>query len=121
MTVSETLLALEERLWQANREGDGRFYAEYLRDDAYAVSKYGRMDKAQAVPTISANHNPYLKSDLTEQRVIEIDADSAVVTYRVDVVALVNGNELELPSYASTVWNRVDGEWRVVFHQQTAL
>ncbi|HEY4570273.1 MAG TPA: DUF4440 domain-containing protein [Kribbella sp.] len=46
---------------------------------------------------------------------------TAIVTYRVDVTVFVEGNELEVPSYASTVWTNTSGEWRVAFHQQTAL
>jgi len=121
MTTTETLLELEERMWQANREGDGAFYGQYLREDAFAVSKYGTMDKAQAVSLVSANQNPYLKTELSDQRVIQLDEDNAIVTYRVDVTALVQGNEMQLPAYASTVWNRSGGEWRAVFFQHTAL
>src|SRR5215510_14345068 len=121
MSVTETLLALEDELWRANREGDGDFYEQYLRDDAIAVSKYGVLDKATAVPGIRANRNPYLKTDRTDERVIVVDVNTAIVTYRVDVTALVQGNELHLPSYASSVWNNSSGTWRIVFHQQTAL
>jgi hypothetical protein len=121
MSVTETLLDLEDQLWRANREGDGAFYAHWLRDDAIAVSKYGILDKATAVPGIQANQNPYLKTDRTGERVIVVDENTAIVTYRVDVTALVQGNEMKLPSYASTVWNNSSGGWRVVFHQQTAL
>ncbi|TDO49992.1 uncharacterized protein DUF4440 [Kribbella sp. VKM Ac-2527] len=121
MTITETLLELEERMWQANREGDAAFWAQYLRDDAFGVSKYGTLDKAQAVSLAAANENPYLKTELSEQRVIQLDDDNAIVTYRVDVTALVQGNEMQLPAYASTVWNRSGGEWRAVFFQHTAL
>jgi hypothetical protein len=67
MTVTETLLELEDQMWRANREGDGSFYAHWLRDDALAVSKYGIIDKAAAVPGIQANHNPYLKTPRTRR------------------------------------------------------
>lgn len=121
MTTTETLLELEERFWQANREGDGAFFSQFLRDDAFGVSKYGTLDKTQAVALATANENPYLKTELSDQRVILLDDDNAIVTYRVDVTALVQGNEMQLPAYASTVWNRSGGEWRAVFFQHTAL
>ncbi|NEA37117.1 nuclear transport factor 2 family protein [Streptomyces sp. SID13031] len=121
MSVTDDLLALEDEMWQANREGNGSFYADLLRDDALVVSKYGVMTKAQGIPVIEANHNPYLKTELSGQQVIQLDESNALITYRVDVTALVNGNELELPSYATSVYTRVDGQWRGVFHQQTAL
>ena len=115
------LIELEQLLWKANREGDGEFYARYLREDAFAVSKYGTLTKAEAVPLISANENPFVRTDLSDVKVIQLDDDNAIVTYRVKVVALMNGEKVDLPAYASTVWNRTGGEWRVVLHQQTAL
>ncbi|GAB3926305.1 hypothetical protein GCM10029976_020800 [Kribbella albertanoniae] len=121
MTIAETLLELEDQLWRANREGDGSFYAHWLRDDALAVSKYGIIDKATAVPGIQANHNPYLKTPRTDEKVIVVDEHTAIVTYRVDVTVLFEGEEKVFPSYASSIWNNGSGDWRVVFHQQSAL
>ncbi len=121
MSVTETLLDLEDQLWRANREGDGSFYDQWLRDDALAVSRYGIIDKAAAVPGIQANHNPYLKTPRTDEKVIMVDDHTAIVTYRVEVTVLLDGQEQQFPSYASTVWNNGSGEWRVIFHQQTAL
>ncbi|MGW6278086.1 nuclear transport factor 2 family protein [Kribbella sp. NPDC055071] len=117
----EELQGLEERMWEANRKGNGDFYAQRLREDAVVVSKYGVMDKAAIVPGIQANHNPYVTTDRSEERVIQVDEHTAIVSYRVDVVALVNGNEVELPSYATSVWNDESGEWLIVFHQQSAI
>ncbi|HEU4948992.1 MAG TPA: hypothetical protein VFT31_17725 [Kribbella sp.] len=48
-------------------------------------------------------------------------ANNALVTYRLDVTAVVEGNEVELPSYATSVYNRAGDQWLCVFHQQTAL
>jgi hypothetical protein len=103
VTVTETLLELEERMWRTNRNGDGAFFAELLREDALVVSKYGVMTKAQGIP------------------VIQLDENNALVTYRVDVTAVVQGKEVELPSYATSVYTREGAQWRGVFHQQTAL
>ncbi|MEU4193715.1 nuclear transport factor 2 family protein [Kribbella sp. NPDC026611] len=121
MAIREELLELEGQMWQANREGEGGFYARNLRDDAVVVSKYGVMGKAATVAGIQANRNPFLKTDRSEERVVVVDEHTAIVSYKVDVVALVNGAEVELPSYATSVWNNAAGEWKLVFHQQTAL
>ena len=121
MTITDTLLDLEEQMWRANREGDGAFYARMLRDDALAVSPYGVMGKAQAVPLITANQNPYVKTDLSEQKVIELDENNALITYKVAVTALVDGSPVDFVAYGTSVYTREDGGWRSVFYQQTAL
>jgi hypothetical protein len=53
--------------------------------------------------------------------VIQLDENNALVTYRVDVTAVVQGKEVELPSNATSVYTREGAQWRGVFHQQTAL
>jgi ketosteroid isomerase-like protein len=120
--MSQQLSALEDQMWQANREGDATFYVERLRDDALVVSRYGVMDKQATVAVVQANQNPYLKTSRSDEQVIDIDGDNALITYRVDVTALVQGREVPITSYATTAWHRDDtGDWQVAFHQQTAL
>jgi ketosteroid isomerase-like protein len=121
MGTTETLIEFEERMWRANREGDGTFYADHLRDDALVVSRYGVMGKAEIVPGIQANQNPYLRTELSDHRVIQIDDSSALVTYHVAITALIDGTETELTAYATSVYVRDGDQWRGVFHQQTAL
>ncbi|GAA1708207.1 nuclear transport factor 2 family protein [Fodinicola feengrottensis] len=121
MTDESALLAAEDELWRANREGDGGFYAKNLRDDALVVSKYGVASKEIIVATIGANRNPYVKTVLSDQRVLFITSDSALVTYKADVTALVAGKEVEFSVLASTVYARENDQWRGVLHQQSAL
>jgi hypothetical protein len=121
MSLADTLIELEQEMWRANREGDADYYDRVLRDDAMVVSKYGVMGKPQIVPGVRANQNPYLKTDLSEFHVIELDENNALVTYRAQVVAEVQGNQVELSSYATSVYTRKGDTWRSVFHQQTAL
>lgn len=55
-------------MWRANREGDGAFYERTVRDDALLVSCYGVATKAEIVPGITKNENPYIRTDLSDQR-----------------------------------------------------
>jgi uncharacterized protein (TIGR02246 family) len=121
MGTEKTLLALEDEMWRANRAGDGAFYAHLLRDDALVVSRYGVAGKEQIVPVIDKNDNPYLRTDLSNQRVLRITDDSALVTYEAAVTALVNGAEVSFRVLATSVYAYDGQRWRGVFHQQTAL
>jgi uncharacterized protein (TIGR02246 family) len=115
------LLAAEEELWRANRAGDGAFYDTNLRDDALVVSKYGVAGKKEIVPVIQANRNPYVSTELSGQRVLAITDDSALVTYKADVTALVEGKEVSFAVLATSVYVKEGDRWRTVFHQQSAL
>ncbi len=75
------LLDLERKLWDANVAGDGEFYAKILRDDAVVVSPWGTMTKEQAVPGITANHNPYTRYEITEPLELPLGRDGGLITY----------------------------------------
>jgi ketosteroid isomerase-like protein len=115
------LLELEEQMWQANREGDADFYERNLRDDALIVSKYGVIDKKTGIPVIRANHNPYTKTILSNQKVISLTDSSALVTYKCDITAQTEGGEVEFSVLATSVYVREGNQWLITLHQQTAL
>jgi Domain of unknown function (DUF4440) len=121
MTTETELRALEADMWTANSAGDGHFYDTALRADAIVVSRYGVLGKAEIVPGIQRNHNPYLRHKLSDQRVMEVSSDSALITYRADVTALVDGEEVDFAVLATSVYAREDGIWLCVLHQQSAL
>jgi hypothetical protein len=118
MSTEQTLLDLEDEMWRANREGDGSFYDRVLRDDALVVSKYGVAGKAAIVPGVSKNENPYVKTVLSDRKVLPITPDSALVTYR---VAVTNDAGVTFEALATSVYAREGDTWRSVFHQQSAL
>ena len=121
MSLGDEILELEEAMWAANRAGDASFYDRVMRDDALAVSSYGVLDRASIVTGIGENRNPYLRSTISEPKVIELTADSVLVTYRADVDAVRDGQPLPLHVLATSVYTRQDGGWRSAFHQQSLL
>lgn len=121
MTIQTELKKLEKEMWRANREGDGSFYERVVRDDALTVSKHGVASKADIVPNVTKNENPFLKTTLTGMQVLQVNADSALVTYKATVTALIDDTEQKFQVLATSVYAREDDEWRSVFHQQTEL
>ncbi|MCE7006469.1 nuclear transport factor 2 family protein [Kibdelosporangium philippinense] len=119
MSIEQTLLELEEELWRANREGDGAFYDKMLRADALGVSRYGLYDKDQAVKLINVNDNPFTRSAISDAKVRVVNETAALVTYKVDYTALIDGAEQDFTALATSVYSLEDGEWRVVLHQQS--
>ncbi|MFC0113807.1 nuclear transport factor 2 family protein [Kibdelosporangium aridum] len=119
MSIEQTLLDLEEELWRANREGDGAFYDKVLRDDALGVSKFGVYDKSGAVKLISINDNPFTRSKMSDAKVLLINDTAALVTYKTDYTALIDGTKHDFTALATTVYSLEDGEWRAVLHQQS--
>ncbi|GAA2575860.1 hypothetical protein GCM10010399_01800 [Dactylosporangium fulvum] len=119
--VSAILLALERDLWRANREGDADFYRATLTDDALLVSRFGAAPKTVVVPMIAANRNPFVRTELSDQQVRFLGPTAALVTYRADYTARVDGVDVDLSVLATTVYVERDGQWLVTLHQQTPL
>ncbi|MER7004246.1 nuclear transport factor 2 family protein [Dactylosporangium sp. NPDC000555] len=115
------LLALEQDLWRANRDGDADFYRANLTDDALLVSRFGIASKSAVVPMIAANRNPFVRTELSGQQVRFLGPTSALVTYRADYTARVDGADVDLSVLATTVYVERDGRWLVALHQQTPL
>ena len=116
------LLELERKLWDANLAGDGEFYAKLLRDDAVVVSPWGTMTKEQAVPGITANHNPYTRYEITEPLELPLGPDGGLITYRVEVHGKSDAGEpFSHTVFATSAYAREGGDWRAVFHQQTLV
>lgn len=119
--LEKTLIELEEQMWRANREGDGAFYQRHLTDDALLISRYGVAGKAQVVPTIQANRNPFIRTALSDHRVMRLSDTSALVTYKVAYTALVDDREVDVTALATSVYVSDGDTWRGAFHQQTSL
>src|SRR5437667_12880824 len=115
------LIELEERLWKANREGDGQFYADNLRDDALGVSRFGVVTKEQVVPLITVNRNPFVRSETSDHRVVQLTEDSAFITYKVSYTAALPDGEQDFTSLVTSVYTREGDRWLVVLNHQTAL
>lgn len=118
MTVETELTELEQQIWAANRAGDGGTYERLLRADALLVSRFGVATKDQIVPMIQRNENPFERTELSDQRVVEVSPDSALITYRADVTTAAG---LSFSVLATSVYARADGSWRLALHQQTVV
>jgi hypothetical protein len=129
--IQATLLELEDRQWEANRNADADFYRGYLTDDALVVSRFGVLDRQQILRMFAGgNVNPFLSTAIEDPRVVVLDHDSAILTYKATIEALITkattadvreGQTTVFSIYASTVYVRANGTWRAAFHQQTPL
>jgi uncharacterized protein (TIGR02246 family) len=117
------LLALEERAWEANRNGDADWYEERLTGDAIVVSRWGVAERDAILEGFAANRNPYLRTTTDDQRVLRPTPDTAVVTGRTVVEVLMEGQSevTEHTVRSSTLYVREGGAWKIAFHQQTQL
>lgn len=53
-------------------------------------------------------------------KVIPIDANAAIVTYKLDQKGSYMGQTFPPTTYATTVWMNKGGKWWAIYHQESA-
>ncbi|WP_319430863.1 nuclear transport factor 2 family protein [Mycobacterium sp. RTGN5] len=114
------LLTIEHEGWQSLCECAGdRFYGDVMTDDAVMVLANGAvMDKA-AVTAALGQSPPWKRFDLSEPRVIPVGPDAAALVYI--GTAERDGADEPFVGAMSSVYQRVDGRWRLALYQQTPV
>ncbi len=114
------LLEIERAGWQSLCESTGdSFYGDVMTDDAVMVLANGAvMDKA-AVTAALGQSPPWKRFDLSEPRVIAAGADAAALVYI--GTAERDGADEPFVGAMSSVYQRVDGRWRLALYQQTPV
>ncbi|NUW38136.1 nuclear transport factor 2 family protein [Nonomuraea sp. SMC257] len=117
----DELIALTEKAWEANRNGDAAFYDRFLTEDVHSVSPWGVVtDRDTILKGFAENQNPYTRTDQSDHKVIMLTEDSAIHTSTVEIDMLVGGTtERTMRVYATTSLVRRDGEWKAAHFQIT--
>jgi len=58
-------------------------------------------------------------SKTSDMKVIPVDANSAIVTYKLEQKGSMAGQPFPPLVYASTVWVRKNGKWWAMYHQES--
>jgi hypothetical protein len=113
------LLALERAAWEALCEGGDAavaFYDEVLAKDVLMLFPGGMVidDRAQVVDSMrGANWRSF---DITENHVLDLTPDSAVLAYRVK--AQRDGSD-DYEALLNSTYVREGDDWKLALHQQT--
>jgi hypothetical protein len=112
------LIAREKEVWELIKKKDAPGFAAYLAEDQLYVNSQGVHSKAESVKGITAEG----PSDLTldDWKVVMVDKDVAIVTYRATPKAEACGPEPAVER-DTTVWVKRGGKWLAVFHQETMI
>lgn len=114
------LLAIERAGWQALCESTGdRFYGDLMTDDAVMVLANGAVMDRPAVTAALGQSPPWRRFELSNPRVVPAGPDTAALVYV--GTAERDGADEPFVGAMSSVYHRVDGRWRLVLYQQTAV
>lgn len=119
MNLNE-LLTLEHQGWESLCRGVGAdFYGRIMTPDAVMVLAHGHVLDREAV-IASLNGAPAWQSyEISEERLVEIGGDSAVLVYTGRASRGDDGSQFH--ALMSSVYTRRDGQYRLALYQQTPI
>lgn len=110
------LTELEESLWRAATRFDRDHLARVYADD---FDEFGRSGKHWTREASIAMGDEAFETvlPLPHFRIRALGPDAALLTYRSETTYPDDG--VTLVANRSSVWQRIDGQWRLRFHQGT--
>ena len=113
--LERRLYELEERLLLPEIRRTPNEVAKLLDDMFLEIGSSGQTyDKQSVIEALSTEER--VRMSISEFRLLSLTPDLALVTYRVIAHSSAGG---ESHSLRSSLWRRVGGNWRMLFHQGT--
>lgn len=120
-SFTQELFALEQQFWNALRDGDSSTATALSSDPCVVVGPQGVGELDKTTLAAMLEHAPYqLKEfEFDDVRVRRVTDDVAVVAYKVKEDLVVEGQDLNLEAFDSSIWVRRDGKWVCVVHTES--
>jgi len=119
--TKQELLALEKQYWNAIKDKDPAT-ATSLSDDpcvvvgAQGVGELAKSELAKMLHGASYELNAFSLDDVHMR---QISDDVAVLAYKVKEDLVVDGQQVKLQAFDSSVWVQRDGKWVCVVHTES--
>ncbi len=117
--LTETLVSLEKRSWEAWKNRDGKFFEEFLSDDHVDVHGGGPSKKAAVVAGVGSPMCVVKSYSVDRFTVTRFDADTALVVYRAEQDTTCGGQPVPSPTWTTSLYVRRGGRWWNAFFQTT--
>ncbi|BBX89476.1 nuclear transport factor 2 family protein [Mycolicibacterium boenickei] len=116
--VLDELLHIERAGWDSLCESTGAdFYGELMLPEAVMVLANGMVMDRNTVVSALAQSPPWRAYEISGVRLIVLDDDNAALVYT--GTAYRDEEEPAFVGAMSSVYNRVDGVWKLALYQQT--
>jgi hypothetical protein len=118
LSLEETIMGMEKRAWEAVKARDAKAFSDLFAADGLMVDGAGVSTRAgflQTLPDLIIS-----EYTLTDFKVMMVDKDSALITYKADVKGSFKGQAFPPnPAYVSSIWTKRGGKWMAVYHPET--
>ena len=120
MATEDELLDLERAAWEALSSGGdaaATFYERVLAREVLMLFPGGMVIDDRRAVIDSMRGEPWSSYQLSDERVVELSDDCAVVAYR----GHATRRDTEYSALFTSTFVREDGQWRLAVHQQTPV
>ena len=117
----EDLIAGETKAWNSWKAKNGKYFEDYLTDNAIGMGKGGRVDKAAIVKRISDPTCDVNNFSFSDEQMTPLGADAALLTYKATQDAKCGGKVLPAGVWAATFLVRSGDKWKASFHAEAAI
>lgn len=119
--TKESLLAMENKAFEAWKSKDGKFFEGFLTDNFAMFTPAGRVDKAGAVKEISENKCEVKSYSLTDGEMHTIGTDVALHTFKATADVTCEGKKQPAEAWSATVFVRSGDTWKAAFHNEAPV
>ena len=119
--LGRELFTLEQKYWNAIRDRDSSTAASLSSDPCVVVGAQGvgELDRATLARMMQGATYELKNFEFDDFRVRHVTDDVALVAYKVKEDLVVEGQDLNLEAFDSSVWVRRDGQWVCVAHTES--
>jgi len=108
----QEIIKLAKDKWQWMSDKNAEVLANLFHEKAVFVHMGGSWGKEQEINIIKSGGIWYKKADIHEVSVNIID-NTAILLNRIDLLAVVGGNEVTNPFMVTEVYIKQDGSWKL--------
>lgn len=119
--VESILISLKEQALEATKKGDAEFYQNYLDDSAIAIVPFGVFNKDAIVQQMGSGKSLFKSAGIEDTKAIVLTPESGIVTYKATYESFANSEKTTVSVFVTTVYAKINGQWKGVFYQQTPL
>jgi ketosteroid isomerase-like protein len=119
--IRAELVGLEKQYWNALKAGDSSIAASLSHDPCVVVGPQGvgEIDKQSLVKMMEGATYELKDFALDDIRVRHVTEDVAVVAYKVKEKLVVEGKNVSLEAYDTSLWLRRGGKWTCIVHTES--
>ncbi len=115
------IIAREQQIIDAIRSRKQDVFQSLVDQNGWVMTPGGAQQVSSVMSQIFNPAMTFTEYRMEEPRVMMIDKNTAVLTYRSISAGTMNGKTESETSYDSTVWVKRKGKWMAIFHQSTPV